>query len=55
VKPSDNYFDILPGETIEITATTSASLDALKGKLQMMSLTDAFATAHQAATVSAAH
>jgi beta-mannosidase len=55
VKISDNYFDILPGETIEITATTSVSLDELKARLQVVSLTDAFATPHQAATVSAAH
>ncbi len=55
VKLSDNYFDILPGETVEITADTKVSLDALKSQLKVMSLTDAFAAAPQAATVTAAH
>jgi beta-mannosidase len=55
VKLSDNYFDILPGETIEITADTKASLDELRSQLKVISLTDAFAMAPQAATVSAAH
>jgi beta-mannosidase len=54
-KVSDNYFDILPGETIAVTATSAASLDALKAQLQVVSLTDAFAIPHRAATVSAAH
>ena len=55
VKLSDNYFDILPGETVEITADTKVSFDALKSQLKVMSLTDAFAAAPQAATVTAAH
>jgi beta-mannosidase len=55
VKLSDNYFDILPGETIEITADSKALLDALKSQLKVVSLTDAFVTARQAATVTAAH
>jgi len=55
VKLSDNYFDILPGETIEITADTKASLDELKSQVKVISLSDAFATAPQAATVTAAH
>lgn len=50
---SDNYFNLLPGETAEITATTSASLDALKMQLRAMSLTDAFAST-QPATIGAA-
>ena len=53
VSVSDNYFDILPGETVEVTATSAASLDALKAQLKVVSLTDAFATLNQAATVSA--
>ena len=54
VKLSDNYFDLLPGETVEITATTVASLDDLKAQLKVISLTDAFATDGQPATVTAA-
>jgi beta-mannosidase len=53
VKLSDNYFDILPGETVEITVTGAASLDALKAQLKVVSLADAFATEVQPATVSA--
>jgi beta-mannosidase len=55
VKVSDNYFDILPGESVEITAETKASLDELKSQLKAISLTDAFAAAPRAATVTAAH
>ena len=40
---SDNYVNILPGETVEITAATSASLDALQSAMKVISLTDAFA------------
>jgi beta-mannosidase len=54
VKVSDNYFDLLPGETVEITASSTASLDALKAQLKVVSLTDAFADSGQSATVSAA-
>jgi beta-mannosidase len=53
VKFSDNYFDMMPGETIEITATSSVSLDTLKAQLKVISLTDAFASQEQA-TISAA-
>ncbi len=53
VQLSDNYFDLLPGETREITATSAASLDALKAQMHVISLTDAFATTSQPATVSA--
>jgi beta-mannosidase len=42
-KFSDNYFDLMPGETLEITATSAATLDALKEQLHVISLTDAFA------------
>ena len=55
VKLSDNYFDVLPGETIEIAAETKASLDEVKLQFKAISLTDAFTTAAQAATVTAAH
>jgi beta-mannosidase len=52
---SDNYFDILPGETVEVTATSNATLDELKAQLKVISLTDAFAAPTQPASVSAAH
>jgi beta-mannosidase len=52
---SDNYFDVLPGETIEIMATTNATRDELKAQLKVISLTDAFAPPQAPATVSAAH
>jgi beta-mannosidase len=51
---SDNYFDLLPGETVEIAATSAASLDVLKAQLKVISLTDAFTPGDgQAATVKA--
>ncbi|MGA2807731.1 MAG: glycoside hydrolase family 2 protein [Terracidiphilus sp.] len=53
VKVSDNYFDVLPGETVEITATGAASVDALKAQLKVITLTDAFAGDGQTATVGA--
>ena len=43
VKLSENYFDILPGETVQIVVTTAATLDAVKAQLKVISLTDAFA------------
>ncbi|MDE3187477.1 MAG: glycoside hydrolase family 2 protein, partial [Acidobacteriota bacterium] len=52
---SDNYFDLLPGESRKIAASSAASLDALKAQLHVISLTDAFATGFQPATVTAAH
>jgi len=54
VQVSDNYFDLLPGETAEIKASSAASLDALKAHLKVISLTDAFAADDQPATVTAA-
>jgi beta-mannosidase len=53
VQVSDNYIDILPGETVEITATSTASLDALKAQLKVISLTDAFDQGTAAAVVTA--
>jgi beta-mannosidase len=44
VKLSDNYFDILPGETVEIGVKTAASLEAVKAQLKVISLSDAFST-----------
>jgi beta-mannosidase len=40
---SDNFFNLLPGQTREITLKTSATLDQLRAALKIMSLTDAFA------------
>lgn len=40
---SDNYFDLLPGETRAITVSGTVSLDLLKAQLKVISLTDAFA------------
>jgi beta-mannosidase len=54
VQVSDNYFDLLPGETRAIKVTGQASLEALKAKLQVISLTDAFAATSAPASVSAA-
>ena len=53
VKLSDNYFDLLPGESNEITITTKASLDALKAQLKVISLRDAFGEEGLPATLSA--
>ena len=54
VQVSDNYFDLLPGETREITAKGTSTLDTLKAQIRVISLTDAFAVAPQTAIVSAA-
>ena len=54
VKLSDNYFDLMPGETIEITAESAAAAEALKAQLKVISLVDAFATGVQGATIGAA-
>jgi beta-mannosidase len=51
VQISDNYFDLLPGETAEITATGAVSLEQLKAQLKAISLTDAFASNGGAAAV----
>jgi beta-mannosidase len=53
-KVSDNYFDLLPGETVEITAETKAGLDEVKAQMKVTSLTDAFAVNPQGATIGAA-
>ena len=54
-KLSDNYFDILPGQTEQVTVTSNATLDDLRAAMKAMSLTDAFAVPAQSATVTAAH
>jgi len=40
---SDNYFDLIPGQPVDITVTSAASLDQLRGQLKVISLVDAFA------------
>jgi beta-mannosidase len=54
MKVSDNYFDVLPGETIEVTAESKTSPDDMKVQMKVMSLTDAFGVNPQTATVGAA-
>jgi beta-mannosidase len=39
---SDNYFDLLPGQSMEIAINTAVSEDALRSGLKVMSLVDAF-------------
>jgi beta-mannosidase len=41
--PSDNYFDLIPGQPVEITITSAAPLDQLRTQLKLISLADAFA------------
>jgi beta-mannosidase len=53
VELSDNYFDLLPGETAEIAVTSAASLDELKAQMKVISLTDAFAADDRPASVTA--
>jgi beta-mannosidase len=55
VKVSDNYFDVLPGETAEITVTSAVPLEDVKAQLKVISLTDAFLTGGGGASVSAVH
>jgi beta-mannosidase len=54
VKLSDNYLDILPGETVEVTGTGATTLDALKAQMKVVSLTDAFSAGGGSAVVTAA-
>ena len=49
-KPADNYFDLLPGQPIDLPITSAASLDDLKAQMKVISLTDAFAP-HEAGAV----
>ena len=50
---SDNYFDLMPGETREIAVTSPAALDALKSDISVVSLTDAFKHDPSAPTIEA--
>ena len=40
---SDNYFDLLPGQPVDLTITSAASLQELRSNLKVISLVDAFA------------
>jgi beta-mannosidase len=42
VQLSDNYFDLLPGESVTVVAKTTASLDEVSRAIKITSLTDAF-------------
>ncbi len=44
VGSSDNYLDLLPGETVTLKLTTSAMLQQLQSALKVISLVDAFGT-----------
>jgi beta-mannosidase len=44
VKLSDNFVDVLPGQTVAVTATSSIALADLKAQMKVISLTDAFRT-----------
>jgi beta-mannosidase len=39
---SDNYFDLLPGQSASITIKTQANEDTLRRELKVISLVDAF-------------
>ncbi len=41
--PSDNYFNLIPGQPVEITVTSAAPLDQLRAQLKLVTLADAFA------------
>jgi beta-mannosidase len=43
VETSDNYFDLLPGESATVTLKSAATVDQLKSALKIMSLTEAYA------------
>jgi beta-mannosidase len=41
---SDNYFDLLPKESVSITVKTPATIDQIQSALKIVSLTDAFSS-----------
>jgi beta-mannosidase len=53
---SDNYFDVLPGETVEVKVWSNVPVETLKAQMKAISLVDAFnggAGAHGASVSSA--
>lgn len=53
VKISDNFFDLLPGETAAIHAQSTATLNELRKQMNVTSLRDAFGAEGRRTTVSA--
>jgi beta-mannosidase len=49
-QPADNYFDLLPGQSVDLAVNSKASLEEMKSKVRVISLTDAFAP-HDAGAV----
>jgi beta-mannosidase len=49
IEPSDNYIDLLPGQTAEITLKSTAPLDQVRSQLKVISLVDAFNSSAAAA------
>jgi beta-mannosidase len=43
VQPSDNYFDLVPGQPVDITINSKLSAEQLRQALKVVSLADAFA------------
>jgi beta-mannosidase len=41
-RPSDDYFDLIPGQPVEIKAEGAASAEELRRELKVQSLVDAF-------------
>jgi len=54
-KFSDNYIDLLPGETAEIEVTSKASLDELREGMKVVSLYDAFLPVQSRVATASAH
>jgi beta-mannosidase len=52
VKLSDNYFDLLPGQAVDVSITSAASIEELRSNMKVVSLVDAFAP-HTAGVVAA--
>ena len=44
VQTSDNYFDLLPGETVTVDLKSSATMEQLRNAMKIISLVDAFST-----------
>jgi beta-mannosidase len=47
---SDNAFDLLPGEHVDIQVDSTASAQYLRGNLKLSSLVDALQSAHAGST-----
>lgn len=49
-QPSDNYFDLIPGEPVNITVTSDLDLEKLQKEMKIVSLVDAFSLESSAQT-----